>query len=254
MKTNIRVLTLLAAPLLALLALPALLTGRLGGRLTVGVMVAVLVTAGVLQVASYTLSSPTQTFQSPYYHRIPAHTSQLLAYLSAHDIHAAWCNHWLGNIVTYQTDGQTVCADYYDQVFSHGIQRPPGTLAKVENADRASFILILTDQRPCLAQELDAQGVAYTLAVLPQSGVTVITPARTVNPATVIPGLGQDYSAQNLQGNDCSNAAISSRPTSTLNSRSNSRVSPGAMYSSLPFSRAALRPSGRQLAGSVPTT
>jgi hypothetical protein len=240
--------------LLALVALPVLLAGRLGGRLTVGALLAALLVAGALQVTTYALASPTQTFQSPYYHRVPANTSQLLTYLSTHDIHAAWCNHWLGNIVTYQTDGHTVCADYYDQVYNHGIQRPPGTLQTVASAERASFILILTDPRPCLARELDAQGVAYTLAVLPQSGVTVITPAHTVNPALVVPGLGQDYTEQSLQGSVCSNAVISSRPASTANSRSNPRVSPGAMNSSRPLSRAAQRPSGRQLAGSVPTT
>jgi hypothetical protein len=224
--------------LLALLALPALLAGRGLGRLTVGAMVAVLVVAGVLQAGSYALASPSQTFQSPYYHRIPSDTSQLLAYLSAHNIHAAWCNHWLGNIVTYQTGGKTVCADYYDQVYSHGLQRPPGTLETVENADRASFILILTSQRPCLAQELDAQGIEYSVAVLPASGVTVITPTRMVDPATVIPGLGQDYSTENLQGSTCSNAALSLRPTSPPNSRSNAPDSPDArMVPAIPGSR-----------------
>lgn len=40
-----------------------------------------------------------------------------------------------------------------------------------------------------------------------------------------------------------SNAAISSRPTNTANSRSNSRVSPGPMCSSVPSSRSFARPS-----------
>jgi hypothetical protein len=198
-------------------------------------IVALLLVAGALQASTYAMASPTQTFQSPYYRRIAADDSQLLAYLKAHDIHAAWCNHWIGNIVTYRTDGGTICADYYDQVYNHGIQRPPGTLETVSAASRASFILILTDLHPCLARELDAQRIPYSLAVLPASGVTVITPQRTVDPASVIRGLGQDYTDQNLQGSDCSNAPISSLPTSTLSSSSNSRVSPGPMNSSRPF-------------------
>ncbi len=182
-----------------------------GLRLALGV----LLMAGVLQAGTYATASPSQTFQSPYYHRIPANTSQLLAYLSAHDIHAAWCNHWLGNIVTYETNGATVCADYYDQVVQRGIQRPPGTLNTVSAADRPSFILILTDPRPCLARELDAQGVGYTMSVLQSAGVTVITPDRTVDPATVAAGLGQDYTEQSVAGGDCPIAATTHGGAST---------------------------------------
>ena len=119
----------------------------------------------------------------------------LLAYLRAHDIHAAWCNHWLGNVVTFESGGQTVCADYYDQVVRGGIQRPPGTLAQVSAAANPSFILAIADPHPLLAQELDAQGIAYTLTVLPAQDVTIITPARWVDPASVIPGLAEDFGA-----------------------------------------------------------
>jgi hypothetical protein len=162
-------------------------------RIALGVLLGVLVAGGLLQTASYALASPSATFQSPYYPRIPATTDALLAYLRAHDIHAAWCNHWLGNIITYRTDGQTVCADYYDQVYLHGLQRPPGTLATVSGASQPSFILILTSQHPCLARQLDAQNIPYTLTIIPEDGVTVITPARTVDPASVAAGLGQDW-------------------------------------------------------------
>lgn len=196
---------------------------------------AALVLGGALQVATYGLASPTQTFQSPYYRRIPADLGTLLTYLKAHDIHAAWCNHWLGNVVTYESGGSTVCADYFDQVYKGGLRRPPGTLDVVSAADRASFILILAQPRPCLAHELDVRGVRYTLEVIPDAGVTVITPTSTVDPASVLPGLGQDYQTQPQLGSDCSNVAISSMPTRTVNSNSNSRVSPGLMTSRRPF-------------------
>ena len=156
-------------------------------------MLALLILTSALQVATYAVASPTQTFQSPYYRRIPADTSQILAYLKARHITTAWCNHWLGNIITYQTNGGTICADYYDQVYYQGLQRPPGTLETVSHADRPSFILILADPHPILAQELDAQGIPYTVAVFPDAGVTIVTPARTVDPASVVMGLGQDY-------------------------------------------------------------
>ena len=176
--------------------------GRLP-RVATGVLVAALALGGLVQTATYATAAPADTFQSPYYHRIPATTDALLAYLRAHDIHAAWCNHWLGNIVTYRSDGQTVCADYYDQVYRHGIQRPPGTLDVVSAAAQPSFILILTSPRPCLARQLDAQGIPYTLAIIPQDGVAVITPARTVDPATVIAGLGQDWPQTPLPDTAC---------------------------------------------------
>jgi hypothetical protein len=204
--------------LLALLALPATLADWLGRRTpetpptgdsppapeppglgqrplnaSAAAMLGLLILGGALQMATYTAASPTQTFQSPYYRRIPTDTSQILAYLKAHHITAAWCNHWLGNIITYQTSGSTTCADYYDQVYYQGLKRPPGTLDTVGRADRPSFILILADPHPILTQELDEQGIPYTLAVFPDAGVTIVTPARTVDPASVVMGLGQDY-------------------------------------------------------------
>ncbi len=44
-----------------------------------------------------------------------------------------------------------------------------------------------------VAQLLDQQGITYTLAVLPHSGVVVITSDHTVDPATVIPGHAEHY-------------------------------------------------------------
>lgn len=184
-------------------------TPRRGGavaripRFATSALLGVLLLGGLLQTATYAAAKPGDTFESPYFHRVPATTDALLAYLRTHNIRTAWCNHWLGNIVTYRTNGQTICADYYDQVYNDGIQRPPGTLDVVGAADRPSFILILTDSRPCLARQLDAQGIPYTLTVIPQDGVTVITPARTVNPATVIAGLGQDWPATPLPDSAC---------------------------------------------------
>jgi hypothetical protein len=153
----------------------------------------VLALGGMLQVSSYFLFQQDRPFQSPYYRTISLDNSSLFAYLRAHNIHHAWCNHWIGNIVTFETQGQTTCADYYDLVVKGGINRPPGTLEAVTAADRPSFIILRTNPNPVLAQELDAQGIRYTLVVLPQAGVTVITPERTVDPSTVTDGLSADY-------------------------------------------------------------
>jgi 4-amino-4-deoxy-L-arabinose transferase-like glycosyltransferase len=168
----------------------------------VGFAVAVLLVAGLLQGATYALASPSDTFQSPYYHAVPEDASPLLAYLAREHIQAAWCNHWLGNIVTYRTAEATTCADYYDQVVKGGLPRPPGTLETVAAADRPSFILTLREPHPCLARELDAQGIHYTLARFP-GGVVVITPERTVDPTLVLPGLAQDFSSSTFTAADC---------------------------------------------------
>jgi len=154
-----------------------------------------LLLGGAIQFGTYFVSDMQAAFQSPFYRYIHQDQSQLYDYLQTHDIHDAWCNHWLGNIVTFRTNGQTVCADYYDHVVKGGIQRPPGTLQTVSKATRPSFIIARVNPHPILAQELDAQRIPYTIAVLPQAGVTIITPARTVDPATVIVGLAQDYGA-----------------------------------------------------------
>ncbi len=162
---------------------------RRGWTLALGV----LLVGGALQAGSYALANPTATFQSPFYSKVPLDVQPLLSYLASHHIHDAWCNHWLGNVVTFETEGRTTCADYYDQVVSGGLRRPPGSLEAVAAADRPSFILIGQGAHPLLASELDAQGITYTLAYIPASNVTVITPDRTVDPAMVIPGLGVDY-------------------------------------------------------------
>ncbi|HEU0025577.1 MAG TPA: hypothetical protein VFQ25_00545 [Ktedonobacterales bacterium] len=185
--------------LLALFSAPlawAALRPATGPRALRGLWVAalvVLLAGGALQSASYALANPQRTFQSPYYPYGMSDSSELLAYLRAHHIHAAWCNHWIGNIVTYATNGQTVCADYYDQVYHHGLVRPTDSIARVQTEPAPSFILNLTEPKPVLARELDALGVPYTLAVLPRSGVTVITPERAVDPAKLIAGLAEDY-------------------------------------------------------------
>ena len=157
------------------------------------VALVVVALAGAVQVGTYQLDQPVTLFQSPYYTHVGLDQAQLTNYLKAHDIHYAWANHWVGNIVTFETNGATTCADYYDEVVQGGLRRPPGTLAAVSAAQAPSFILAIQDAHPLLARELDAQGIPYTLAVLPGANVTVITPARTVDPATVIPGLAEDY-------------------------------------------------------------
>ena len=154
-----------------------------------------LLLGGAIQLGTYFASDAQAAFQSPFYRSIRQNQAQLYDYLQAHNIHYAWCNHWLGNIITFRTDGQTTCADYYDQVVKGGIQRPPGTLQAVSKADRPSFILARVYPHPILARELDAQGIPYTLTMLPEAGVTIITPARAVNPATVIDGLAEDFGA-----------------------------------------------------------
>ncbi|MGZ6390413.1 MAG: hypothetical protein ACXWQZ_14275, partial [Ktedonobacterales bacterium] len=58
----------------------------------------------------------------------------------------------------------------------------PHPLVTVSAASRPSFIIITRNPHPVLAQLLDQQGVKYTLAVLPRSGLVVITPDRAVPP------------------------------------------------------------------------
>ncbi len=188
--------------LLALPALPALVSvarARRAPRLAIlrigrRIAVAVLCVLVPVQLATYVLASPTRTFQSPYYDRVPADVPDIVAALRARGITDVWANHWLGNIVTFDSDGTIICADYYDQVVRGGIPRPPGSLAAAARAPEASFLLMVSEQKPLLARELDALGVPYTLARLP-GNVILITPDRRVDPATVIPGLGEDYAS-----------------------------------------------------------
>ncbi|HKV85352.1 MAG TPA: hypothetical protein VJN88_12410, partial [Ktedonobacterales bacterium] len=85
----------------------------------------VLALAGAVQVGTYALDDPAMLFQSPFYTHVGLDQTQLTNYLKAHDIHYAWANHWVGNIVTFETNGATTCADYYDQIALGGLRRPP---------------------------------------------------------------------------------------------------------------------------------
>ncbi|MDE3230703.1 MAG: hypothetical protein KGO05_12560 [Chloroflexota bacterium] len=190
----------LAAPLLllGLLAVPQMAprawgaVRRWGGQVALALLLALV----VAQSGAIFAASPTTTFQSPYFrYAPPQRMAPLLTWLRVHHIHDAWCNHWIGNIITFESGGDVVCADYYDQVLRGGVERPPGSLDQVGAAANPSFILAITDEQPLLARELDALGVPYSMTILRAEGVTIITPARKVNPASVFAGLGQDYGA-----------------------------------------------------------
>lgn len=113
---------------------------------------------------------------------------------------------------------------------------------------------------PCLRAARDRIGRRWWFPLVPAilyAGTALPLPRIVVTPAAIalwiasglifLASTGIDLPPLSRYthpaGCPASNAAISSRPTSTANSRSNSRVSPGARYSSVPSSRSFARPS-----------
>lgn len=91
----------------------------------------------------------------------------------------------------YLSDEDVLCADYYDVVVKHGVNRFPRTFELISHADRPSFIVTSASPQtqPPLLDALDALHVSYTSAHF--HSVWIITPiSRTVRPAEVLDALG----------------------------------------------------------------
>ncbi len=178
------------------------LTRRLWPRAQTGTVVASALL--LLTLATYggqwLASDPVQAFSSLFNlssplpgGAFPAEDTALLTYLESHHIHYAWVNHWQGDVVMYLTNQRTLCSDYVDVTYYHGIDRFPQATTAVEQADRASFIVAWgRTTPPPLASALDALGVRYTSARFGRFWVfTPIT--RTVYPQEVGAALKSAY-------------------------------------------------------------
>lgn len=141
----------------------------------------------------YAMFDMVTVMQSPYNWRstFPVTDTEMMTYLRQHHIHHVWASHWYGNIIMYLTDGDVLCADYYDIVVKHGVNRFPHAFKLISQSDRPSFIVTSASPQaqPSLLHALDALHVTYTSAHF--HSIWVITPtSRTVRPAEVLDALG----------------------------------------------------------------
>lgn len=150
--------------------------------------------------ATWLLSDPVMALSSPFNESalrpggaFPAEGSGLLSYLEKRQIHYAWANHWVGDVVMYLSDQRTLTSDYVDTTVYSGIDRFPQATSAVASADRPSFIVAWSGpDQPPLAGALNRLGVRYTSAQFGRFWVfTPIT--RTVRPEEVATDLASLY-------------------------------------------------------------
>jgi 4-amino-4-deoxy-L-arabinose transferase-like glycosyltransferase len=144
--------------------------------------------ASVLAIDSFA------AFQSPYWSRLPADSSELLGALRDERVTAVWMNHWAGQPVMFDAReaGQDLIAyDWYD-VQAGGIDRFPEYLPRVRQAARPAFVLVTDEADPELEQRLRAMGVLFDERRAPPY-VVVVPTSRKVDPSEVTGALDYRY-------------------------------------------------------------
>jgi hypothetical protein len=148
----------------------------------------------VINAAGIASIDPLAAFQSPYWDRLPADSTSLLAALRDEHVEAVVMNHWAGQPLMFDAAaaGQPLVAyDWYD-VQAGGIDRFPEYLPLVEQADRPAYVLVTDESEPALEHELRSMGVAFVeRRVAPY--VVVIPSSRKVLPAEVTGALDYRY-------------------------------------------------------------
>jgi Dolichyl-phosphate-mannose-protein mannosyltransferase len=137
---------------------------------------------------------PVAAFQSPYWDKLPADSSRLLATLRANQVEYVWLNHWAGQplMLDARATGQHLVAyDWYD-VQAGGIDRFPEYLHLVEQASKPAFVLVTEETRPALLDRLDELRVSYVVLREPPYAVVIPT-SRTVHPSEVTAALDYRY-------------------------------------------------------------
>jgi Dolichyl-phosphate-mannose-protein mannosyltransferase len=134
------------------------------------------------------------SFQSPYWRRLPVDNRPLLDLLSSQGIEHVWLNHWAAFPLMFdaRAAGQPlIAADWYD-VQAGGIDRFPEHRALVEQSADAAFVLVTDEPEPALSQRLRLLRVRFD--DLRASPYLVIIPrSRPVLPAEVTADLDYRY-------------------------------------------------------------
>ena len=145
-------------------------------------MLAVLVLYFAFQSVAYAQLDPNYTFHATGCRsRNPTNVDPIVNYLKSENIHYLWATGWVGDHITFNTDGSIVAT------------LPNGRIAANDqaliHADRASFLLLDThnDPHPDYLQVLDANHITYRVAHFysaPGIDAVIVTPLnRTLLPS-----------------------------------------------------------------------
>lgn len=134
------------------------------------------------------------SFQSPYWRRLPVDNQPLLDLLASQRIEHVWLNHWAAFPLMFdaRAAGQPlIAADWYD-VQAGGIDRFPEHRALVEQSSDAAFVLVTDELEPALSQRLRLLGVQFDDLRAPPY-LVIIPRSRPVHPAEVTADLDYRY-------------------------------------------------------------
>jgi hypothetical protein len=173
---------------------PATAKRRIPPILSICLLTGLLVYAGV-QGYSYLRSDPNYTTQTSGCTIAPANNAPVIAYMQREHIQYAWASGWVGNPITFATNGALVVIDPR-WALNPASNRIPAYTTAILHAVRPSILLLAPhdDPRPALLQRFAQERIIYTVARFPsEPGVDllVITPLNR----TVAPSNGNDLGA-----------------------------------------------------------
>jgi len=135
-----------------------------------------------------------RAFDSPYYDRLPHDLAPLIHFLDERDIHTAWVDGGIGNVLMFLTHEHIITEDYHSVFLSGGLIRLPDVLAQVQVATPTVFItpIYAGQQNPPLQHALDSANIRYELVrVMPTLAVYIIP--ESIDPMVIAGGLGYQY-------------------------------------------------------------
>jgi hypothetical protein len=141
----------------------------------------VLVLYFIIQGVTYAQADPLYTFHpTGCVAENPTEVTSLIEYMQQADIRYVWASSWVGNRITFLTDGAIIATDIPGRI---------STLSQIVlHQDRPSIYLLArqTDSHPAFLQTLDAQHVTYHVKrFYAEPGIEslVVTPLnRTISP------------------------------------------------------------------------
>lgn len=160
---------------------------RIQPIMTFSLLAALLLYAGI-QGYSYLRSSATDTMQTSGCMIVPADNTPIIAYMRQNHIQYAWASGWVGNPITFATDGSLIVIDPR-WALNPASNRIPAYTTAILHAIRPSILLLAPhkDTHPALLQRFDEENITYTVARFPSEpgiDLLVITPLnRTVAPS-----------------------------------------------------------------------
>ncbi|HZU65734.1 MAG TPA: hypothetical protein VFA09_00525 [Ktedonobacteraceae bacterium] len=149
--------------------------------LSTGLLV-VLAAYFVFQGIAYAQADPNYTFQATGCRsRNPTNVDPIVNYLKSEHIHYVWATGWVGDHITFETDGSIIATQPNGRIVSND--------EALLHADRASMLLLdwHIDPHPAFLQVLDANHVTYRVARFysaPGVDAVIVTPLnRTLSPS-----------------------------------------------------------------------